>query len=265
MTLSLRQRAALALTGAMVSAPLWGTAAAFASPTIVTFSGQPLLTGAVSCPSTPSVGSITVAPGATVNFADRLGVDATLYAGQSHTHLKNGQMVPVTFRAGPMNVQMQMLPDCTLDLGAHGAVTVIVTAAPAGPSGSGGSGTGGPATGSTRGAGAPPTGPKPSQSAHTPKPTRATPSEALPSDPALPGGALPGDNPTPSDGSDPFAKPATQEPQGSLAIGSPVASDEPSRGASGLLTLIATVSLVGVSAAAIRAIVAQRASRALTA
>jgi len=219
MTLSLRQRAALALTGAMASAPVWGTAVASASPTIVTFSGQPLLTGAVSCPSTPSVGSITVPAGATVDFVDRLGVDATLWAGESHTHLKDGQMVPVTFRSGPMAVQMQMLPDCTLDLGSHGSMTVTVTAARAGP--------------------------KPNQSvAHTPKPAHSTPSH-----PPLPGGVLP----------------SAAGSAGSVALGSPVASAEPSRGASGLLTLIATVSLVGVSAAAIRAIVAQRASRALTA
>lgn len=264
MTLSLRQRAALALTGAMVSAPLWGTAVAVASPNIVTFSGQPLLTGAVSCPSTPSVGSITVPPGATVNFADRLGVAATLYAGESHTHLNDGQMVPVTFRAGPMTIPMQMLPDCALDLGSHGIVTVHVTTAPAGSTPIGGTGGGSTGTGTGPTHDATPTGPKPTT--HLPKPPHTTPGTLSPSDPSL-GGILPGGGSTPGDGSDPFAAPGAQESAGSssVALGSPVASEEPSRGASGLLTLIATVSLVGVSAAAIRAIVAQRASRALTA
>jgi len=230
MTLSLRQRTALALTGAMVSAPLWGTAAAFASTTIVTFSGQPLLTGAVSCPSRPSVLSITVPAGATVNFADRLGVAATLWAGDSHTQLKDGQMVPVTFGAGPMSVPMQMLPDCTLDLGSHESMTVNVTAAPAGTA----------------------TTPKPTRSAeHTPTPAPSTPGAARSSRPPLPWEILPGGGAPPA--------------QSSVALGSPVASRQPARGASGLLTLIATVSLVGVSAAAIRAIIAQRASRALTA
>src|SRR5262249_31739186 len=138
--------------------------------TVVIFTGQPLLTGPASCPSTPSVRSITVAPGATVNFADRLGVAAMLWAGDSHTHLEDGQMVPVTFKAGPMQVTMQMLPDCTPDLGSHGPMTVNVTAPTSGPSTVGGSGTGG--------SGGATTSPKLAQSP-TPEPAHSSPSAGL--------------------------------------------------------------------------------------
>ena len=259
MTLSLRQRTALVLSGVMVTAPLWAMSMAAGSPTIVTFSGQPILTGAVFCPSTPSVGSITVAPGATVNFADQLGVAATLYAGDSQTHLTDGQMVPVTFGTGPTIVQMQMVPDCNLDLGTHGTMTVTVTPPPAGSGTTRGSGgAGGPTRAATPGASRSAQPP-----ANTPKPEHTTPA-AQPSEGGV--GGVPG-GPTRGAGSGALATPGPRETakSGSVRLGPPVASDEPSRGASGLLTLIATVSLVGVSAAAIRAIVAQRASRALTA
>jgi hypothetical protein len=226
MTLSLRHRAALVLVGAMVSAPLWASAAEAAASTIVTFSGEPQAGGAVSCASTPNVYLITVAPGATVNFADRLGVGATLWAADSHAHLNNGQMVPVTFETGPTQIQIQMLPDCTLDVGTHEQMVVNVTAPAA-----------------------------------TVKPTQTALATAKPSTASTGAGGITG--PTPLDSDNPLAAAPSQD-TGKVSLGDPIASNEPTRGASGLLTLIATVSLVGVSAAAIRAIVAQRASRAIT-
>jgi hypothetical protein len=145
-----------------------------------------------------------------------------------------------------------MLPKCSLDLGKHVQMTVKVlpadpspTAAP-GPSGSGPSSSESPRTGPSGSAGqglfSPPAGGTPGASA----------------------GAVGGAPTSDATSNDNPLRPALSMPVKSPQIGRVKAPKQP-RSASGLLTLIATVSVVGVAAAAIRAIVGQRASRALPA
>jgi hypothetical protein len=117
--------AALVLLGAILWPP---TAAAAQTPT-VTFSGTPLLKlGTLSCPSTPSVGELTVTAGATVHFVDHLGKPATLHVGDWTAAIADGGTVPVTFpKAGAVSVSM--IPKCVPDVGSHQAMTVTVCAA----------------------------------------------------------------------------------------------------------------------------------------
>lgn len=279
---SFRHRAALALSGALIVAPLLGMAEVDASTPTVTFTGAPLLNiGMVSCPSKPSVSTLRVAAGTTVNFADRLGKPATLWAGDSHESLSDGEMVPVTFTSGPAKIVIQMLPNCALDLGTHVQMTVTVTAPdtspPGGSAGNGGGGGGGGdgtttkapgSSGSGRGATVGPT----TKTDHPKDSHKPTPSAAPSTGAAVVTSAGPGDpgNTGSSQGAgagndDPFATPTITDTAGSVTLGDPVGAISPSNGASGLLTLIATVCVVGVSAAAIRAIIAQRATRALAA
>ncbi len=242
---SLRHRAALILTGALISAPLWGAAAAVATTPTVTFTGTPLLNlGAVSCPSNPSVGTLTVAAGSTVDFANRLGKPATLWAGDSHKHLKDGEMVPVTFTSGPASIVLQMLPDCSLDLGTHQQMTVAVTAPPT-PDHSKGSHKLTPSAGASNDSGSGVTG----------SGTDGTDGTDQTGAPA----------PGSTGNDDPFAPATVTDTAGTVTLGDPIGANSTTNGASGLLTLIATVCVVGVSAAAIRAIIAQRATRALMA
>jgi hypothetical protein len=274
MALSLRHRAALALTGALISAPLWACAAAAAATSTVTFTGAPLLNlGAVSCPSKPNVSRLTVAAGTQVNFANRLGKPATLWAGDSHKHLQDGEMVPVTFTSGPATIVLQMLPDCSLDLGTHGQMTVVVDApAQAGQPIGGTLGGGGEVTPPVE-----PTGPGDhgTTSPESPKPGHSKSPKPVPDESGSTGpgavtntgddGTSGGTDATGSTGDDnPFATPSVTDVAGTVRLGDPVGASAAPGGASGLLTLIATVCVVGVSAAAIRAIIAQRATRALT-
>ena len=117
--------AALVLLGAILWPP---TAAAAQTPT-VTFSGTPLLKlGTLSCPSTPSVGELTVTAGTTVHFVDHLGKPATLHVGDWTSAIADGGTVPVTFPKAEA-VSVTMIPKCVLDAGSHKAMTVTVCAA----------------------------------------------------------------------------------------------------------------------------------------
>jgi hypothetical protein len=259
MSMSIRHRAGLVFAGLVMSAPLLGFGTANAATTTITFSGQPLLgISTLACPSSPSQGSITVTAGTTVDFVNRTGKTATLWAGDSQKDLPDKSLVPVTFAQGPADVVVQMLPKCSLDLGKHIQMTVKVVAAGAKPttapttraaSGSGAGSTATPHSSHTTSAIAPSTSPT-----RTPTPTKSSPAAAVATDAG-----------SPSTGdSNPFA-PAPTAGDASKPLIGPVAGPAQPRSASGLLTLIATVGVVGVSAAAIRAILAQRASRALTA
>jgi len=253
MSMSIRHRAGLVFAGLVMSAPLLGFGTANAATTTITFSGQPLLgISTLACPSTPSQSTIKVTAGMTVNFVNRTGKTATLWAGDSQKDLPDKSLVPVTFTQGPASVIVQMLPKCSLDLGKHVQMTVKVDAAGAKPtnapttraaSGSGSAAT--PRSSHTTSAIAPSTSP-------TPTPTKSSPAAVAATDSGTSNG---GDN-------NPFAPAPTSAAKAPI-IGS-VSPAQP-RSASGLLTLIATVGVVGVSAAAIRAILAQRASRTLTA
>jgi hypothetical protein len=260
MSMSIRHRAGLVFVGLVMSAPLLGFGTANAATTTVTFSGQPLLgISTLACPSTPSQGTITVTAGTTVDFVNRTGKTATLWAGDSQKDLPDKSLVPVTFTQGPASVVVQMLPKCSLDLGKHIQMTVKVVPAGAKPTtapttrAASGSGSGSAATphstsSHTTSAVAPSTSPT-----RTPTPAKSSSAAAVATDSSAPSA---GD-------SNPFAA----APAGDAAkpVMGTVAGPAQPRSASGLLTLIATVGVVGVSAAAIRAILAQRASRALTA
>jgi hypothetical protein len=203
-----RRRAALAMTWALIAFPLLDAPAGGTDAVTVTFSGTPSTSAPTACPSTPDVKTLTVAAGTTVNFADELGKPATLWANDSSKHMRDDEMVPVTFIA-PATVYVKMLPDCPLDLGTHGVVTVIVTSRPT-PSGT-------------------------TSSAGNDNPFVAPPG-------------------TPS--------PSTADTADRMRLAAPVSSEPPApHGASGLLTLIATVCIAGVTIAALRAVVAQRATR----
>ena len=258
MTMSLRHRVGLALAGLVIGAPLLGMSVANAAATAVTFSGTPLLgLDTLACPSTPSVSSLALSPGMTVNFVNRTGRTATLWADSSKKSLPDKSMVPVTFAHGPAVVTIQMVPDCALDLGAHAQMKVNVSGPGQAPTSAPTDGTGltgADPTGTPR-VGASSKAPLPGHSATAIAPATSTPDGGSRSKAGTDSGAN-----TPTDIDDPFAM--AQVPN--VVVGD-VANPSGSGSASGLLTLIATVGVVGVSAAAIRAIIAQRAIRALVA
>jgi hypothetical protein len=255
MALSLRRRSALVLAGVVASVPLWFAAAAHAADPVITFTGVPDITAStVSCPSAPDQPTLNVVPGATVDFVNHLGKTATLISSTSQQDLDDGQMVPVTFAATSEKISIEMLPHCNLDVGVHLAVQVTVQTPVANPSTSATapapSRTPGP-SGLTSAAASPSASKHPGSVKHTPKHhPMVTPSGS----PTL-GAAGNG-----RDADPPMPPPTTSTP---LAIGQPIRAVPGPRGASGLLTLIATVSVGGVTAAVIRAIVAQRATRSL--
>jgi hypothetical protein len=256
MTLSLRRRSAVVLAGLVATAPLWLAVAAHAADQVVTFTGTPDITDStVSCPSTPDRRTLTVNTGETVDFVNHLGIDATLTSSTGHQRLDDGEMVPVTFAAASAAISIEMLPHCTLDVGVHNALIVTVLAPAAGPSAS---------TSASAPASAPPPSASPGGSrTPTPKhpgPTKHTPKHRATVTPSrsamVPGAGNGGDADPPGQSSGPA-------PTGAMLFGDPISATPTSRGASGLLTLIATVSVGGVTAAVLRAIVAQRATRSL--
>jgi hypothetical protein len=257
MTLSLRRRSALVLAGVVATAPLWLAVAAHAADQVVTFTGTPEITeSTVSCPSTPDRPTLSVNPGQTVDFVNQLGVAATLTSSTGHQDLGNGEMVPVTFAASSATISIEMLPHCPLDVGVHEVLRVTVLAPAADPSTS--------ASVSTSVSAAPPAPSASPSRSHTPSspkhpgPTKHTPKHrATPSRSPLISGAGNGAD------ADPAGPAAAAEVPGAVLFGDPISATPTSRGASGLLTLIATVSVGGVSAAVIRAIVAHRATRSL--
>jgi hypothetical protein len=263
MTYSLRRSTRLVVAAAAIAAPLWFVAGAEAASAVVTFSGSPVLTPPVSCPSQPDVVEVTVSPGATVNFVDALGVAASLTSSiGDQQKLGNGQEVPVTFTARA-TVQFTMTPDpsaCPLNVTPAVAMTVHVTDPPASPAPS--TPAASPASPSPTGA----AGPSDSVKA-TPKGTRtatnrpkakhdASPSPSASSGPPAVSGAGKGGD------ADPMTVSAVAG-QPLMNFGDPVSTTRSPHAASGLLTLIATVSVGGVTAAVIRAIVAHRTTRSL--
>jgi len=259
-------RTGLIAAGLLLAVPILATEAAGADTITITFSGQPLLgLSTLACPSIPSQATLTVTAGTTVNFANRTGKTATIQAGEARKDLPDKSLVPVTFGQGPAVVIVQMLPKCSLDLGEHDKLTVTVLPA---------------VTGSPSGApsGAP-SGPPEASAAPSAAATRASHRVPVPSADPVPsatgatssgaaaghgtgtgGSGRPGGGSTATGTFAPVPVSLNERP----VFGSAVGPATP-RSASGLLTLIATVAVVGVSAAAIRAIIAQRANRTLDA
>lgn len=258
--LARRRAAATAVAALFVAAPLLATGAVYAAPAPspaisvpesgkeVVFSGSKGLLG-VSCEANPSASAVTVPAETTLRVVNQTGYRAKLYLdGASQGEIEDGGVAPVVFHRGPVTLGLK--PSCML--GKQSAVRVEVVAA---------SGSATPGSGTKPGSSHP--GRPPSNEAGDKPRTRASASpapDASPSADASPDAAA-----TSEDGGSLDAGVATvDETTGTEgAAAEALASVEPVRetGPIGLLALIATVCVVGVSAGAIRAIIAQRATR----
>lgn len=234
--------------GLLLGLPLAGSALAQEeASTQVEFNGGGL--GLLLCGSKPDRASVTIKSESKVVFVNNLGQGATLQIdGENGGPISDGQAVEVQFHRGP--VAIAMVPDCLLNLGGNGSyepVTVNVSASS-------------PATGNTTGT---PKVVKPRTSTSAkPKPS-ASATVAPTEDPSLENPLFPLD-PEASVTPDPNA--VGTEPGGTvtspngeiLTTGYDTPKD---KGPIGLLAIIATVCVVGVTVGAIRAIVSQRATR----
>jgi hypothetical protein len=274
---STRGRAAATGVAALFAAmPLTLGAVAYADGPVqesgsqVRFSGSGLL--GVTCDAKPSASTVIVPAESSLRVVNDTGRRAKLLLdGKASGEIGKGAAADVLFHRGP--VELALKPDCVL--ADESPVRVEVVAAPAGtapaapaapavrpPAVSGGS-TGGStsaAGGVRRGGSAPAQAPNRANAA----PTLGANAEATPdAEPTPVSGAetaaatIDGGDLT---GADAALSDATTV---SGAAAEPLASVEPvnESGKNGLLALIATVCVVGVSAGAIRAIIAQRATR----
>jgi hypothetical protein len=277
---STRRRAAATGVAALFAAmPFTLGAVAYADGPVqesgsqVTFSGSGLL--GVTCDAKPSASTVTVPAESSLRVVNNTGRRAKLLLdGATSGEIGNGAAADVLFHRGP--VELALKPDCVL--ADESAVRVEVVAAPrgtapaapaapaAGPPASSGGSSGGSSSSSTSGSSMTRGG-----STQTQTQNRAN---AAPT-PGAGGEAVPDAEPTPEPGTETAAAtidggdltggdPAWSDPTTvSGAAAEPLASVEPvsESGKNGLLALIATVCVVGVSAGAIRAIIAQRATR----
>lgn len=281
--------AAAALVAAALTVGASPVHAAPSTPT-VEFSGGSVLSLLV-CKSQPNTGSVSVPAESRVNFVNRLGQDATLEVdGKPVSEVQPNQAVPVVFKKGPVDVAMTF--SCGVGVVEEfEPVSVGVTAPPAAPPAGQGAGQGpghgpgrgpGPNAGQNAGQDGPastPTktaGPAGAAAAAanqamnaSPRPTRKPSSSASSST-----GEADGTGTEPVDpsllGPDATSSPAPAANAGPststddrVLVEEPVAASGPATNApAGLLALVATVCVVGVGIAAIRAIIAQRSSRA---
>jgi hypothetical protein len=248
--------------------------AAPSTPT-VEFSGGSVLSLLV-CKSEPSTGSVSVPAESRVNFVNRLGQGATLKVdGKAVSAVQPNQAVPVVFKKGPVNVAMTF--SCGVGVVEQfKPVSVGVTEPPAAPAagqaagqvGQGGqagqpANTSGPAGAAAAAANqainASPNG----RSTRKPSTTASGSTDEAdgtgtePVDPSLLG---PDATASPAAGANVNPSTSTDD---RVYVEEPVAASGPATNApTGLLALVATVCVVGVGIAAIRAIIAQRSSRA---
>lgn len=248
-----RRLSATAAIGALLGLPLAMPASA-ADPSIVTFTGGGL--GMLLCGSKPDTSWISVPAEQRVRLTNELGIDATLNIdGSANSAVANGETVEIQFHRGPVTIGM--VPDCPLNLNpTYEQLTVDVQSNSAVD----------PAVGTTA--------PRPSAKSSTKPSTNPSPANAGP----IRGGAD-GSPPVPSASGTPlFSDPALPGADSSAganldppatvvtgrgARGQKLAGDTGpvDKGPIGLLAIIATVCVVGVSAGAIRAIITQRATR----
>ncbi|MEV0131259.1 hypothetical protein AB0H83_22670 [Dactylosporangium sp. NPDC050688] len=259
--------AAAALFAAALTVGASPVHAAPATP-IVEFSGGSVLSLLV-CKSEPSTGSVSVPAESRVNFVNRLGQGATLKVdGKPVSSVQPNQAVPVVFKKGPVDVAMTF--SCGVGVVEQfKPVSVGVTPPPAAPAAGQSAGQGGQAgrPASTTGpAGAAAAAADQAMSSSNGRSTRK-PSTTAPGTT----GEADGTGTEPIDpallGPDATASPAAANPSAPaderVYVEEPVAASGPATNApTGLLALVATVCVVGVGIAAIRAIIAQRASHA---
>jgi hypothetical protein len=213
---------------ALIGVPLVLPAQTAYATTSVVFNGGG--SGVLLCGSQPSRSQISVPEETTVRFSNALKSDAQLTLNGTPTAtVPRGESVEVVFHRGPVTVAM--VPDCSHNLSDAKTLTVLVTepepAQSASPHKPGGKSTPGPVK---SGQAAPPG----SQSSSTP------------------GGTVPGGD---------VGAPATVvdgDGNAQALIGNGGRRDN---GSIGLLAIMATVCVVGVSAGAMRAIITRRAGR----
>jgi hypothetical protein len=287
-----RRTLALAAAAAVLAAPLLAGATAHAEPSsTVTFTGGCGLLG-LGASSTPDLNQVSVAAGDQLRFANRLGQRAVMAInGEPSAEIPAGGAADVTFHEGPVMVSLRV--SCLLGKPV-GAVRVEVLAAaaepepgppssapaptqqaPAHPTGS--ASTGRPAA-DPPAAAAPPAFAGSERGWTSPEASQAGVVEqgaGPPPRPAPPPGSVPADGPmsvpgggddlsgswgigSGSDAGDPAAAPPAGE---ATEISAAAQSTVPDQGSIGLLALVATVCVVGVSAGAIRALISQRANR----
>ena len=270
---------AAAVAAALLTAALTvGASPAYASGPTVEFSGGSVLSLLV-CKSTPSTSKVDVEKGGQVAFVNRLGQAASLRVnGNTVSQVPANSQVAVHFNgSGPESVSMAF--DCGVGVvqefkAVDVTVNSVPNAAPAAPAGAGAAAVGGAggsgvsATGTRRGTTAATT-PAKTSTAHAAAPSRGTTglegsdgssvgSATEPIDPSLLG---------PAD-LDPSSGAVAADQGGNAGTGNQVyveaavpASGTPKNAPAGLLALIATVCVVGVGMAAIRAIIAKRSVR----
>ena len=271
--------AATAIAALFAAAPLaLGTAAYAYGPVQesgkeVVFSGGGLL--GVACGAKPNTTSVTVPAESSLRVVNNTGRRAKLVLdGATRGEISSGSAAEVLFHRGPVSLALK--PDCVL--ADESSVRVEVVAAPpaaaAEPPGSAPAppATGGGTSGDTSGGGTT-TGGTTGRTTRAEDPRQRSDSGATASADLT----TPGAEPTPGDGTETATAtvdgnlPALTDPTDSVTVAGanaePLASVEPVRtgGSTGLLALIASVCVVGVSTGAIRAIIAQRATRTRTA
>lgn len=272
---------AAAVAAALLTAALTvGASPAYASGPTVEFSGGSVLSLLV-CKSTPSTGKVDVTEGGQVAFVNRLGQAASLKVnGNTVSQVPPNSQVSVHFNAsGAESVSMAF--DCGVGVVQEfKAVDVAVAAAPnqapaAAPRGAGAAVAGGAGAGTAATTGTH----KPTTAVTTPGKTTTTHATAPTTGPTgsgATGGSTGGSGTEPIDPS--LLGPSDLDPStGAVAGDDPgdgagggnqvyveaavPASGTPRNGPAGLLALIATVCVVGVGMAAIRAIIAKRSVR----
>ncbi|MFI5841071.1 hypothetical protein ACIA8K_15340 [Catenuloplanes sp. NPDC051500] len=239
----------------------------------VVFSGGGLL--GVACGATPSVGSVSVPAESTLRVVNQTGYKAKLLLdGVTQGEVGKGEAAKILFHHGPVSLALK--PNCVLtEESASVRVSVRTPARPAPPAVAAAPAPEAPAPHAPPPAAPEPGSPSITTRRTTPGDPRPAPATATTSSKAgTPGGTTGSPSPSATTGAaapsqsalpDPLALPlatgATVAAEGVAA--EPVASVEPVReaGPVGLLALIATICIIGVSAGAIRAIIAQRAAR----
>lgn len=256
--------AAAAAAGLFAAAPLLVAEAAYAQPAPaptpresgkeVVFSGGKGLLG-VTCEANPSTSAVTVPAETTLRVVNRTGYRAKLILdGAAQGEIADGGAAPVVFHRGPVTLGLK--PSCMI--GQESAVRVEVTAASGTPSGSG------TKPGSQR-----PSRPSSGSGSGDADRTRPRPHPSASSAPEASPSVAASESPDAADPSEDIGESGTGVATVDGASGADgaaaeaLASVEPIResGPIGLLALIATVCVIGATAGAIRAIIAQRASR----
>jgi hypothetical protein len=266
---------AAALAAAALTVGASPVSAAPATPT-VEFTGGSVLS-LVVCKSEPSSGDVSVPADSRVNFVNRLGQNASLKVdGKSVATVQPNQQVPVVFKKGPVEVAMTF--DCgvgvvqqfrPVSVGVTGT-SAATGAAPTGrPNNAPGATQATPANGPAGAAAGAANNAIAGRSGTSGRASRAPQGQAGEDGTAASTGEL-GTEPIDPALLDPDASAAAAAGAGpSMSVDERVLVEEPvaasgpaSSGPAGLLALVAAVCVVGVGIAAIRAIIAQRSSRA---